>query len=74
VFETCEDLEDLDGLHVLHNIMKSISKTNHFELLLTLISRSETLNWTVLLNDNNIIEHVIKDEIILGVVGILECR
>jgi hypothetical protein len=26
VFETCEDLEDLDGLHVLHNIMKSISK------------------------------------------------
>ncbi|KAM3582046.1 Platinum sensitivity protein [Umbelopsis sp. WA50703] len=50
VFETCEDLEDLDGLHVLHNIMKSI----------------------ILLNDNNIIEHVIKDEIILGVVGILE--
>ncbi|KAI8583247.1 hypothetical protein K450DRAFT_222684 [Umbelopsis ramanniana AG] len=50
VFETCEDLEDLDGLHVLHNIMRSI----------------------ILLNDNNIIEHVIKDEIILGVVGILE--
>lgn len=44
MFEACEDLEDLDGLHVLHNIMKSISKTNHFELLLTLISRSETLN------------------------------
>lgn len=74
MFETCEDLEDLDGLHVLHNIMRSISKINHFELLLAWISRSETLNWTVLLNDNNIIEHVIKDEIILGVVGILECR
>ncbi|KAJ2959258.1 hypothetical protein NQZ79_g5223 [Umbelopsis isabellina] len=40
VFETCEDLEDLDGLHVLHNIMKSINdpqfpklKANHREFL-----------------------------------------
>ena len=29
---------------------------------------------TVLLNDNSIFELVLKDELILGVVGILECE
>lgn len=47
-----EDLEDLDDLHRLCCIMKSL----------------------ILLNDNHIIELVVSDACILGVVGALECE
>lgn len=50
LLEQAEDLEDLQSLHRLCNIMKSV----------------------ILLNDTHIIEHVVSDALILGVVGTLE--
>lgn len=49
--EMAEDLEDIDDLHRLCNIMKTL----------------------ILLNDTAIIEFVVSDQAILGVVGALEC-
>lgn len=49
--EMAEDLEDIQGLHRLCNIMKTL----------------------ILLNDTSIIEFVVTDGCILGVVGALEC-
>lgn len=49
--DAAEDLEDIDDLHKLCNIMKTL----------------------ILLNDTSIIEFVVSDRAILGVVGALEC-
>ena len=49
--EMAEGMEDLQSLHRLCNIMKTL----------------------ILLNDNAIIEFIVNDDIILGVVGALEC-
>jgi protein phosphatase 4 regulatory subunit 3 len=49
--EMSEKLEDLQSLHRLCNIMKTL----------------------ILLNDTAIIEFIVNDDIILGVVGALEC-
>jgi len=49
--EMAEDLEDIDDLHKLCNIMKTL----------------------ILMNDTSIIEFVVSDQAILGVVGALEC-
>ena len=51
LIEMAEDLEDIDDLHKLCNIMKTL----------------------ILLNDTSIIEFVVSDRAILGVVGALEC-
>ena len=50
--EMAEGMEDLQSLHRLCNIMKTL----------------------ILLNDNAIIEFIVNDDMILGVVGALECR
>lgn len=50
--EAAENQENVQELHRLCNIMKTL----------------------VLLNDSNIIEHVVKGHVILGVVGALECK
>ncbi|KAG0289119.1 Platinum sensitivity protein, partial [Dissophora globulifera] len=50
IFETCEDLESLSDLHLLHGIMLGI----------------------ILLSDIAIIQYILKDEILIRCLGILE--
>ncbi|KAG0163527.1 Platinum sensitivity protein [Apophysomyces sp. BC1034] len=50
IFESCEDLENLEDLHHLYTIMKAI----------------------ILLNENAVIEHIIRDDMISPVMGMLE--
>lgn len=65
-----EDLESISDLHALCRIMKLISTwsipnvTNEF---------TDRLIFTVLMNDNTIMEQIVLEEYIVGVVGILEC-
>jgi len=61
IFHECEDMEDLEGLHRLSSIMKTLS---------TLLSKVAN---AVLINDVVIIEPIIRDDLIFGVAGILEC-
>src|SRR5579862_3044788 len=56
-------MEDLDGLHHLSSIMKTLSNGNNLFWLIFL----------VLINDVVIIEPIVRDDLILGVAGILEC-
>jgi len=58
-------MEDLDGLHHLSSIMKTLSM---------LIKVLTMLRCLVLINDVVIIEPIVRDDLILGVAGILECK
>jgi len=57
-------MEDLEGLHHLSSVMKTLSTIFYLGL-----SNSRV----VLINDVVIIEPIVRDDLILGVAGILEC-
>ena len=57
-------MEDLDGLHHLSSIMKTLS----------ICQFNGPLTLAVLINDVVIIEPIVRDDLILGVAGILECN
>jgi Component of IIS longevity pathway SMK-1 len=57
-------MEDLDGLHHLSSVMKTLS--NFSSILVFCLT-------LVLINDVVIIEPIVGDDLILGVAGILEC-
>ena len=57
-------MEDLEGLHHLSSVMKTLSTIFYLGL-----SNSHV----VLINDVVIIEPIVRDDLILGVAGILEC-
>jgi hypothetical protein len=63
-FRECEDMEDLEGLHHLSSIMKTLS---------TSFACKNSNILLVLINDVVIIEPIVRDDLILGVAGILEC-
>jgi hypothetical protein len=57
-------MEDLEGLHHLSSVMKTLS---------TIFYLGSSNSRVVLINDVVIIEPIVRDDLILGVAGILEC-
>lgn len=63
-----EDLESLPDLHALCNLMQTIRKSP-----LRSHQRPLTLR-VVMLNDQSIYEYVLRDDMFVDMVGILECK
>lgn len=81
----CEDLENLDGLHVIYKIVRGISQYFFIPLKYVLIcihSHTLLLNFSdfyvrlhaVLLNSPQIFERIFGDELIMDIIGSLECK
>ena len=70
IFRVAEQAEDLDTLHALCNCMQTIRTSyNTAESLLKFWTYFE-----VVLNEHQMYEHILSDDIWMGVVGILECE
>ena len=67
-FETAEKNELLDVLHALCSCMQTIGKSYH--------SRCRVVAQTasVVMNEHTMYEHILIDDLWMGVVGILECE
>ncbi len=72
VFNEAEDLESLDDLHILCAMMQTIRE---WSLPLgSIVPPLRPEHPQVALNDNTMYEHLVQDDLFLGVVGILECQ
>lgn len=85
VFRICEDLENIDGLHMIFKIVKGIGKylflhhfdldpyfcqlCLHFSFILVIC-----LHIAVLLNSPAIFERIFSDDFIVDIIGALECK
>lgn len=67
VLTMAEDMESLDSLHALCSLMQTIRGSSHWLRDRLVLPRS------VMLNDHSMYEHIVEDDIFLGVVGMLEC-
>lgn len=83
VFRVCEDLENMDGLHMVFKIMKGISQYPYFMsfwfptfywqfILVTILTYF--CSDAVLLNSTQIFERMFSDEFIMDIIGALECK
>jgi len=63
-----EDLESLPDLHALCNLMQTIRQSPSRSPRHPLIVRA------VMLNDQSIYEYVLRDDMFVDMVGILECE
>jgi len=81
VFRVCEDLENMDGLHMIFKIIKGISQYSllcHFNfspfLLKFVIFYIYVCSPAVLLNSTQIFERLFSDELMMDIIGTLECK
>jgi protein phosphatase-4 regulatory subunit 3 len=58
----------------ISKLVPLVQMAEDFESLSDLHRLCNIMKTVILLNDNSIIEQVVKDELILGVVGALECE
>ena len=71
VFNKAEELESLGDLHNICRIMKLICEFSCFSLYLLLSYLSTNL---VSLNDSKVLQNLIEDQNVVGVLGALECE
>ena len=64
-----EDLESVENLHALCSLIQTICASRYLPVL----SKSSPTRPPVTLNDHTMYEHILDDDIFLGVVGMLEC-
>lgn len=83
LFRVCEDLENMDGLHMIFKIVRGISQYSIFFAILIWILFCRfciySFLWrvcylAVLLNSPPIFERIFKDEFIVDIIGALECK
>ena len=83
LFRVCEDLENMDGLHMIFKIVKGISQyslLSHFVFnpFVTIFCPCHFLHpvypLAVLLNSPQIFERIFSDELIMDIIGALECK
>lgn len=87
LFRICEDLEDIDGLHLIFKIVKGIGlyplilDSFHVSCIYRYISTETTdmqVNllqlFAVLLNSAQIFERIFGEELIMDICGCLECK
>lgn len=83
LFRICEDLENIDGLHMIYKIARGICKyytlPYAIKMLHTFVCFIGT-NWcvccfsAVMLNSPQIFEKIFGDELIMDIIGCLECK
>ena len=81
VFRVCEDLENMDGLHMIYKIVKGISQyllLCHFNLSLCWHFFVHFLymfvSLAVLLNSTQIFERIFSDEFMMDIIVALKCE
>lgn len=82
VFRMCEDLENIDGLHMIFKIVKGIGQysiLHHFYLdpdFVNYVSLILVICFciAVLLNSPAIFERIFSDDFIVDIIGALECK
>lgn len=86
LFRICEDLENIDGLHMIFKIIKGISLyflclcLIHFLIGFAKMHDFVDPQWflflllAVLLNSPQIFEKIFGDELMMDIIGSLECE
>lgn len=82
VFRVCEDLENMDSLHMIFKIIKGISQYSflcHFYFVpyvnfILFMFLTYVCSAAVLLNSTQIFEQIFSDEFIMDIIGALECK
>lgn len=69
VMVVAEAQENLENLHALCSLMQTIRKSPKFFDSSSVLIHS----FIVMLNDHSMYEHILEDDLFLGVVGMLEC-
>jgi hypothetical protein len=79
LFRTCKDLGDRDRLHMIVRLVKATSK---YMYLVSIAIDYSAWHWptdvvsdcAVLLNSPAIFEKIFSDDLILDIIGVLECK
>ena len=58
----------------IRKLTSLLEKAEDLEALAELHTLCKIMKLLILLNDSAIIEHVVQDSVVMGVVGILECK
>ena len=77
LFRTCKDLGDTDGLHMIFRLVKAISKyilTSKHRHRLFQHATDVVSDCAVLLNSSAIFDRILSADLILDIIGVLECK